>query len=419
MTKKSYPWRDGAVLDEHSRRKHKILREYLVKYFQTRCQFLHQSLFRVAIIDGFAGGGRYADGSPGSPVIILEALREGATRINLWRAEQGMQSVRISCNVFLNDEDTDAFECLKAAVAPVLGSLRAEVPEVSVEIAYSQLPWGELFPQVLQNLESGSFRNVIFNLDQYGHSTVPPSHLDAIMRRFASPEVFLTFAIQSWLTFLQTTSQDQLAQQLERAGVRMGELDQLKSAVSTQTALGLAEKLVFESLKERAPYVSPFSIHNPNGWRYWMLHLARSQRARQVYNDVLHDNSSNQAHYGRPGLNMLAYNPRDESGFLYLFDKPARQKAMEELLDDIPRFISGAGDTLLVGDFYEQVYNETPAHADDIKAAMIQSPDLEVRSDDGKLRRRPHLITATDVLRFNTQRHFFDVLGKGGSKEKP
>lgn len=56
MTKKSYTWRDGAVLDEHSRRKHKILREYLVKYFLTRCRLLHQSLFRVAIVDGFAGG---------------------------------------------------------------------------------------------------------------------------------------------------------------------------------------------------------------------------------------------------------------------------------------------------------------------------------------------------------------------------
>jgi hypothetical protein len=199
---------------------------------------------------------------------------------------------------------------------------------------------------------------------------------------------------------------------LERAGVGQSELDQIKTAISNQASLGLAEKLVFESLKERAAYVSPFSIHNPEGWRYWMLHLAKSQRARQVYNDVLHDNSSHQAHYGRSGLNMLSYNPRDESGFLYLFDNPAREKAREQLAEDIPRFVSGAGDALLIGDFYEQIYNETPAHADDIKAAIIASPELEVRSERGTLRRKLHQISPSDVLRFSPQGHFFDLMAK-------
>lgn len=419
MTKKAYSWRDGAVLDEHSRRKHKILREYLVKYLQTRCQFPHQSLFRVAIVDGFAGGGRYIDGSPGSPVIILESIREASERINLWRGQQGMRPVHISCTLILNDEDPVAVDCLKEAVAPVLGGLLSEVPEVSLTVEYRNCAWNDLFHDAVRTLVAQNFRNVIFNLDQYGHSTVPPAHLDVIMRSFASPEVFLTFAIQSWLAFLQTTSPEQLSRQLQRAGVQSGQLSQLQGTIANGATLGLAEKLVFESLKERAAYVSPFSIHNPQGWRYWMLHMAKSPRARQVYNDVLHDNSSSQAHYGRSGLNMLAYNPRDESGFLYLFDKPARQMAREQLSEDIPRFISGAGDALLVGDFYEQVYNETPAHADDIKAAMIDSPELEVRSEDGRLRRKPHQIVPSDILRFSRQGHFFDMMPGGGLKKRP
>ncbi len=412
MTKKAYSWREGAVLDEHSRRKHKILREYVVRYLQTRCQFLHQSSFRLAIVDGFAGGGRYACGAPGSPVIFIEALREGTERVNLWRASQGMQRVRIACQLMLNDDDDEALECLEEAVGPILGAIRADVPDLLVEVSYFSHEWEEVFPQLRALLIGQNFRNVIFNLDQYGHSMVLPGTIDAIMRSFASPEVFLTFAIESWLAFLQTTSPEQLGRQLERAGVRQSEVDQIKTAISNHATLGIAEKLVFESLKDRAAYVSPFSIHNPSGWRYWMLHLAKSQRARQVYNDVLHDNSSYQAHYGRSGLNMLSYNPRDEAGFLYLFDKPARERAREQLLDDIPRFVSGAGDALLVGDFYEQIYNETPAHADDIKAAMIASPELEVRSERGSLRRRPNQINPSDVLKFNPQHHFFDLMGK-------
>jgi three-Cys-motif partner protein len=417
MTRKSYSWRDGAVLDEHSRRKHKILREYLVAYIRTRCQSPPQSLFRLAVVDGFAGGGRYEDGSPGSPVIILEALREGVERINIWRGEQRMQPVRVTCRLILNDDDPEAVECLRGAVAPILAALQ-DVPELAATVEIYNLEWDKLFPDILTSMASDNFRNVIFNLDQYGHSTVPTAHLDTIMRSFASPEVFLTFAIESWLAFLQTTNAQQLARQLQRAGVRRNELDQLQGSISNQATLGLAEKLVFESLKERAAYVSPFSIHNPGGWRYWMLHLAKSQRARQVYNDILHENSSNQAHFGRSGLNMLEYNPREEAGFLYLFDKPARERAREQLLEDIPRFVSGAGDALLVSEFYEQIYNETPAHADDIKAAMIESPELEVRSEDGKLRRRAHQITPTDVLRFSPQGHFFDAWGSAGSKKK-
>ena len=56
MTKKQYEWAAGAALEEHSRRKHKILREYFFNYLTVRCQLPHQSRFRLAIIDGFAGG---------------------------------------------------------------------------------------------------------------------------------------------------------------------------------------------------------------------------------------------------------------------------------------------------------------------------------------------------------------------------
>ena len=55
MAKKQYDWAAGATLEEHSRRKHKILREYFFNYLTVRCQLPLQSRFRLAIIDGFAG----------------------------------------------------------------------------------------------------------------------------------------------------------------------------------------------------------------------------------------------------------------------------------------------------------------------------------------------------------------------------
>lgn len=44
-------------------------------------------------------------------------------------------------------------------------------------------------------------------------------------------------------------------------------------------------------------------------------------------------------------------------------------------LRDIPRLVTEAGDAISVMEFYESIYNFTPAHADDVNAAIIESTD--------------------------------------------
>ena len=56
MVEKPYQWPEGAKLEDHSRRKRKMLREYFFNYLTVRCQLPQQERFRVAVIDGFAGG---------------------------------------------------------------------------------------------------------------------------------------------------------------------------------------------------------------------------------------------------------------------------------------------------------------------------------------------------------------------------
>jgi three-Cys-motif partner protein len=85
MVVKPYSWEAGATLEEHSKRKHKILREYFARYLAVRCQLPQQARFRVAIVEGFSGGGRYACGTAGSPVIFIEELRTATEQFNLNR----------------------------------------------------------------------------------------------------------------------------------------------------------------------------------------------------------------------------------------------------------------------------------------------------------------------------------------------
>lgn len=416
MVAKPYLWQSGATLQEHSRRKHKIIREYFARYLAVRCQHPRQSRFRLAIVEGFSGGGRYACGAPGSPVILIEELRNAAETFTLARAAAGMAPLDIECLLIFNDESRDAIGLLGTVVAPLLASVASEVPKLHLQVIYSNKPFEAAYAEIKQMLERGGYRNVLFNLDQCGHSHAERATIADIIGSFNSAEVFYTFAIESLLAFLQKG--DPNAGPLNHLGVQADELSNLEGRVSKNEWLGAAERLVFASFCNCATYVSPFSINNPSGWRYWLIHFASNYRARQEYNNVLHRNSDMQAHFGRSGLHMLSYDPSHEANGLYLFDVSGRAEAREQLSEDIPRLVTDFGDAIGVGEFYGSIYNMTPAHMDDIHDAIIVSPDLQVLTKSGGERRKASTIAVTDTLRLKRQRSFFPVFFQQGLKEQ-
>jgi hypothetical protein len=259
-------------------------------------------------------------------------------------------------------------------------------------------------------LISGRYSNVLFNLDQCGHSRVERRSLLDILQSFRSAEIFYTFGITSLLTFLKKSDPTGLQSQLVPFGISDDQLRSLQGAMlSKREWLGAAERIVFNAFSRCATFVSPFSIHNPDGWRYWLIHFANSHVARQVYNNTLHANSSLQAHFGRSGLQMLSYNPSHEGLDLYLFDDPGRERSKQQLLEDIPRLISERGDAISVTDFYGDIYNMTPAHSDEVHAAIIENQDLEVITPAGGERRKANTIAVGDTIRLKRQRDLFPM----------
>lgn len=409
MVQKVYPWEAGATLEPHTQRKHKILSEYFRRYILVRCGNPNQRRFRLAVVDGFAGGGRYACGTRGSPLIFIEELCAAVDEINIGRAAQKMPLLAVDCLLLLNDADPKVVKLLQSHVAPVVAEARERFPQLRLEVEYSSLPFENAYPEMREKIRVGGYQNVLFNLDQCGHSHVEPKTLIDIMSGAPSAEIFFTFVVDALLTYLNKREPTKLKTRLAAIGVT--NIDALEEVQNNTAWLGTAEKLVFEALQGCAKFVSPFSIHNPKGWRYWLIHLAGNHRARQVYNNVLHSNASSQAHFGRSGLNMLSYNPAKE-GALYLFDEDDRASAREELMEDIPRVIARAGDTMTVLEFYETVYNLTPAHNDDINSAIIDNPDLEVATETGGGRRRAHTIHVSDTIRLKSQTSFPFLLPK-------
>jgi three-Cys-motif partner protein len=380
-----------------------------------RCAFPQQSKFRLTIIDGFAGGGRYSCGTSGSPLIFIEELRAATESFNLRRAADGMAQLDIECFLILNDQDSATIDLLKTHVGPVLAAIRQEVPRLHLRVGYLSGTFENVHPEIKQLLMQGRYQNVLFNLDQCGSSHVERSTLADILSSFASVEIFHTFAIASLLAFLNKADPNLLKTQLGFLGVSSADLSSLEGGMSNSQWLGAAERLVFESFRSCAAYVSPFSINNPDGWRYWLIHFANSYRARQEYNNIQHRNSSMQAHFGRSGLHMLSFDPRDDANTLYLFDVSGRDAAKQQLLDDVPRLVTEFGDVVGVGQFYGSIYNMTPAHMDDIHAAMIENPDLEVITEQGGERRKASAIGPGDTLKMKRQRSFFPMfLGERG-----
>ena len=419
MVEKRYEWADGAKLEEHSRRKHKILREYVFDYLTVRCRLPQQERFRLAIIDGFAGGGRYQCGSPGSPLIFIEELKRAVDAVNTQRAVQGLGAVEVECLLIFNDASRDVIELLKTHVVPMQAEASQHCPKLHLRVEYLNEFFEAAYPDIKRLLGQGRYRSVIFNLDQCGHSHVERNTILDIMHSYPAAEIFYTFVISSLLAFLQKDQPERLRAQLDHLGLTSNDIQALDALMSQKDWLGTAEKIVFDAFRLCAPYVSPFSINNPGGWRYWLIHFANAYRARQVYNNILHDNASLQAHFGRSGLNMLSYDPKHDEGMLYLFDISGRASAKNQLLGDIPRLITESGDAMPVMDFYESIYNITPAHADDVHAAIIENPDLEVITPAGGGRRKANTIGVDDVIKMKKQISFFPMFLNAGTKGGP
>lgn len=408
MVDKSYDWDGGAILEDHTKKKHKILSEYFSEYLRVRCRHPQQSKFRLAIVDGFSGAGKYKEGEYGSPLIFIDTLSCLIKEINCYRTSQGHKSVSIECLIIFNDSCPIAIQKLKENTSPLLAALKNSENNLQIHCEYLNNEFDKSYSYIKKRVLSTRCNNVFFNLDQCGYSHVTSAIIRDITSTWKSAEILLTFMIKSILTYLSPdgTKNNVI---LEPDVKEKIDLILKHQVLNKKEWLGEAEKITFNYLKACAKYVSPFSINNPNGWKYWLMHYATSHRARQVYNDILHKYGEAQAHYGRSGLNMLSYDPDYGKAGLYLFNEDSRQVAKDELMEDIPRLISQAGDVMTVGQFYENAYSETPAHSEDINQAILSNPELEVTTASGGNRRKANTIRVEDTIRLTSQKSFYFI----------
>lgn len=398
-----YDWFNGAEIKPHSRVKLDILGEYLREYVNVRCGLPQQERFRLSIVDGFCGGGLYSCGTLGSPLVIIQSLSKISHEVNISRQTEGFKPISFQFHLYFNDIEAGAIDALKIAVEGKLQEIADGGANAQFLTDFSVGDFEKNLPVIEQQIVNSKVRNSIFNLDQYGYSGISEDTLRRVLRLTRSAEVFLTFSIQSFLTFVSPAKK-------QKTKIFEGQISDISLNKTKKEWLADVEQLVFEEFHAVAPFVSPFSINNTDGWEYWLVHFAQAYRARQVYNDILHRKKNSQAHVGRSGLQMLRYSSVEETS-LYLFDKESREIARSELLGDVPQFLTDSvkDQTLSVENFYERTYNQTPAHSDDVNSALINSNEIEVVTSHGGKRRKAQMIKKSDFIRLAPQRTFHFV----------
>ncbi|WP_126221036.1 three-Cys-motif partner protein TcmP [Burkholderia vietnamiensis] len=409
MAKRHYDWTNGpAELEPHSLTKHQVLVDYLIRYFQQRLLNARgRDRFRITLVDGFCGGGRYQVKGTGelvlgSPLRLLQAVKEASFKINEDRPKAILFDVRY---VFI-DKDKKALGHLREV-------LRQEgyEREIGDTIHIMHAEFGAAVDEVLARVAQHTPRSgtALFFLDQYGYAEVPATLIRKIFASARDAEVVLTFHVSSFATY----TNDELARKIsstlqvdifKRLGGRS--IDEIKQNEADWRRF--IQAALYEALVDGcgAGFFTPFFIRGTGAGHgeYWLVHLSQHHRAQDVMKQVHWQHSNHFVHYGGAGLDMLA---PQTMGFLqdfdggFRFDDVARAKSDKELVVQLARRLFDQTNPKPFSLVFSETCNGSPATASmykDALAILISEGEATMRSADGKPRYRARYMRDTDVV---------------------
>ena len=405
-------WQNGSFpnLELHSRAKLKLIADYVTSYIEILCGNTFGSTeFKLTVVDGFAGGGRYRDGERGSPFVLMEAVRLAQNRIN----ERGRRlPLKIDAHFYFIEEDRCAHECLKHEI---------EQSEFKAELGRTIfLRRGSFVPQCAEVVHNTNERHkrgggrVLFFLDQCGYTAVDPAHLRHLSSSLNhKAEFIINFAVDWFSDFINDTKQFRTLFD----GLKLGEHLDFESLLRLKREQSVSYPFLVESKLAPAfwkasgsPFFSPFYIQPEGRHRgYWLLHLAPHARARSAMADVHWKNANGSRHYGRRGLGMLAYkadgNPEDFLAGMS-FSESIRRDSKVVLMEDLAKRIhADYPNGVAFWDLVHALCNETMANISLIGEALsdlAHEHELIITGPEGGLKRSGE-VAARDVIRPSKQ----------------
>lgn len=400
---KNFIWGPDGVLphiEEHTKRKLDVLKNYLDVYFDTVVRNPAQDCLNITLVDGFSGGGAYSDGAEtraGSPLVLLNAVEEAAVRLNEGREKPLDINARF---IFVDDEP----EHVAALRRELLGrGYAADDPRITI----FEGTFVDHLPTIMQQITATQRKGrSIFFLDQFGYSDVPMSAIQTIFGSLDRAEVVLNFAIDSLLNYLQDTSADLLLYRQFGIDARFIADWQQRKDESMGRAITQRALMAHIHKNSGAKFFTPFMLWSRTDNRWMMLaHLSQHQAARDKMLGVHWQEQNSFTHVGSGGLFNLGYDTRlkESCDSLFNFSDMDRTTLNKELVNALPsevhRIMNGA--ELEVSRLLSEIGNRTAGTNEDIfqvLSELAQARELEVLSAKGKPKRAATQISVKDRL---------------------
>jgi len=399
MAQKHYVWSWGGplpTLERHSEVKHSLLRNYLVDYFLTLVARPEQDQIKLTIVDGFCGGGLYlsADGEvmPGSPLVILEAVKEAKARV--MHEFQRHKDIKFDVLLICVDVNKSAVDHLRHVLED--RGYGALLRDKQVQLVNGKFADHASRLVAVAKNRTPRVGRALFILDQYGYGKVPEPALQEIFAKLERPEVILTFNVDSLINFL---SRDNLAAFESRTGLAGAiTAEQIDDAMRGPNWRRSIQSKLYQRITSQsgARFFTPFFVRPHKGHGdFWLLHLSQHWKARDVMARTHWAHHNHFVHYLAPGLNMFStgYAAKiDDEGqpqSAFEFDDLANRSSMRALHEQIPRLLSARREGVPFREFFVSHVNATPATETMIERAildLVREKQIQVVGDDGSVR---------------------------------
>ena len=260
-------------IQAHSKAKLALVRSYLAKYIRRLGGERRRDIFKLDVVDGFAGGGTFTDGTTeisGSPIIMLEEAAKAETELNLDRAKP----LIFDFAYYFVDKNQDHTNHLKNV-------LRKRQHDDSERVFILTEEFSAACPKVIAAIKKRQPRagRSIFLLDQFGWKDVPLGVMATIFEQLPTAEIILTISAGAMVNFLHRNPHlPQSAAALK--GLTRAQIEDLIEAKGQAGGRGIAQRLLRDIIRTavRAPFDAPFYVRPEKSHRaIWLLHLSAAR----------------------------------------------------------------------------------------------------------------------------------------------
>ena len=396
-------------IEEHSKTKLQVLRNYLKAYFDTLNNNPAREEFKIDLVDGFAGGGIFQSNGEivaGSPLIMLEESEAARKRLN----ENRSKLLRFDCKYYFYDVKKAHTDHLKKALDD-RGYDITDEKFVIQNCAFADALEGTIEEINRRQPKAG---RAIFLLDQTGYSQVPLSQAAQIFRKLPNAEIILTFAVDALINFLNLNPTFiKLVSPIELTKEQIINLIAMKKGEGGQA---LAQRALRQHIRTAigATYDTPFFIRPEQSHRaLWFLHLSRHPTARDVMIQRHWELENKFVHYGPGDIDILGWDALNSGTLdLFNFSELDAEQLQNQLPDSLVRklYTLASDHPITVNEFRHVIANQTAARFIDIDRAIAtlhRENEIQIVTPDNIPRSSTYQhLKPTDVITIPTQPMF-------------